>query len=209
MTDETITLDELLGQQEASSDQPPVVTIEALPDDDDRVKVTPYVPGVGCLCSRALNVPKASIARIEPTGDHHDCCGHRLLVVRVSFSDETWADALQQVSASIGESEHAAPMSRGGVSEEPIGWSGRELGQITMPGAGRFGRTLFEKNFPESTGSFGWDSARCYLQYAACVLSCGIGSSKVPWEYQDRCQCQCDNALARCFDPAAPQRPCP
>lgn len=206
MTDETISLDDLLGQQEDSGDQPPVVTIEALPDDDERVKVTPYVPGVGCLCSRALNVPKASIARIEPTGDHHDCCGHRLLVVRVSFSDDTLTDVLQQVSASIREPEHAVPMPRGG--DEPIGWPGRGVRQATMPGPGRPGGALFEKNFPDSTGSFGWDSIKCQLEYAVCLLGCGIASPEVPWEYQERCQCGCENALARCYDPAAPQRPC-
>lgn len=214
MTDDSITLDDLLAQQEEPDR--PRVTIEAVPGDDTRVKVTPFVEGVGCLCSRALTVAKESIERLEPTGEHHVCCGHRLLVVYVTFSEPTLTDVFQQVTASIqAPAEHHEA---GGPRAQPpfadmlaaaSPYARPPWTPTGPPWQGPWGTIAPEKNFPNSTGNFGWDSIRCNAKYALCTLTCGVGGgSNLPADYVDRCLCRCDNELARCFDPAAPQRPC-
>lgn len=73
-------------------------TIEAIPDDRERVKVTPFIDGLGCLCDQALNLKKDQIESISITDDVHICCGKRILVVEISFKDNTLTDLFQQLS---------------------------------------------------------------------------------------------------------------
>jgi hypothetical protein len=64
-----------------------VATVEAIPGDAERVKVTPWVPGPGCLCHLAFTVPQGDIASVRPTGQTHYCCGKNLKVVEITFKE--------------------------------------------------------------------------------------------------------------------------
>lgn len=55
--------------------------------DGQSVKVTPWVEGE-CRCDAALVIPKSAIREVEPTKNIHVCCGKRLVVATVIFSDE-------------------------------------------------------------------------------------------------------------------------
>lgn len=78
-----ISIDELLDQQKQAQF---VATVEPT-DDPDTVKITPFVPNVGCLCETAFRVPKTAIESVTPTGQRHLCCGKNLIVVEVKFKD--------------------------------------------------------------------------------------------------------------------------
>ena len=96
MAGESIDLEDLLNQQEQ---QPDVVqaTIERIDSDPDRVRITPFVPGVGCLCSVAVTVPKTAIRSLTTTDETHRCCGKVVTVVEVEFGDETTRDVFSQL----------------------------------------------------------------------------------------------------------------
>jgi len=96
MAGEKLSIDELLANQEKQGAFR--ATIEAIPDDIDRVKVTPFIAGLGCLCDHALTIKKGEIESISTTDDVHICCGQRLLVVEISFKESTVADLFQQLS---------------------------------------------------------------------------------------------------------------
>ncbi|MDT0485355.1 hypothetical protein [Streptomyces doebereineriae] len=89
-----ISVDELLLSQRESGLR---ATLEAIDSDESRVKVTPYMANLGCLCSIALNVPKAAIEALVKTSATHDCCGKLLSVVEVIFADKAYADAFSQL----------------------------------------------------------------------------------------------------------------
>lgn len=119
MPNDQLTIDELLGRQSQSDRL--LVTVEALPEDEERVKVTPYVANVGCLCSRALNVQKSAIESVTTTDEVHVCCGKRLLVVEVAFSDATLANIFQQITDQITDAaQQAASVSRAAVGSPPL-----------------------------------------------------------------------------------------
>ena len=63
-------------------------TIEPLPNDKSKVKVTPWTPRGGCHCGNSLEVPKAAIASVRPTESVHWCCGKGLRVAEVDFGPE-------------------------------------------------------------------------------------------------------------------------
>jgi hypothetical protein len=96
MAGEKLSVDELLANQGKQGALR--ATIEAISDDTERVKVTPFIAGLGCLCDQALNIKKDQIESISTTDDVHICCGKRLLVVEISFKDSTVADLFQQLS---------------------------------------------------------------------------------------------------------------
>jgi len=81
-------LDAFLESQTSVSESEFTATIEAIPDRPKDVKVTPFVPGHGCGCDSSLELPKSMIESVTPTGDFHFCCGKRLEVVAVEFSED-------------------------------------------------------------------------------------------------------------------------
>ena len=99
---ERFSLDELLSFQSTATT---VATVEAVDDESDSVKVTPWVRGTGCLCHLALKLPKAAIDYVSPTGDVHYCCGKSLRVVEIHFADEG-SISLRALFGQIMESAH-------------------------------------------------------------------------------------------------------
>lgn len=115
MSETEISIDDLLERQ--GRPLALLATIEALPNTEDRVKVTPFVPSVGCPCSRALDLDKSAIASLKKTDQEHVCCGKTLMVVEVALHDATLADVFRQLTESI----RADDSSRGGNSARVAG----------------------------------------------------------------------------------------
>lgn len=173
MSRERISIDALLSQQ---SGLRPGTRATVKADSDDRVKVTPVTDGEGCACSYAITVNKADIDAVTPTGDTHDCCGERLLVVEVAFANETVADIFRQLSegsakASQGQSlvTEARRKVLGGMRRRS------QMGRRAVP-------WLRED---------GYECDRCLDNYDACLETCYNGY--VSPEDQSRC-------IQRCFD---------
>jgi hypothetical protein len=80
-------LDEFLESQNSASDAGFTAVIEAIPDRPEDVKVTPFVDEHGCGCDSSLELPKTMIESVTPTGKFHLCCGKRLEVVVVEFTE--------------------------------------------------------------------------------------------------------------------------
>lgn len=80
----TVSLDELLERQVHTAT---LATISGVPEKKDAVKVTPWLPGAGCLCHYAIVVPKRAINELKSTSHQHVCCGKLLDVVEVTFRE--------------------------------------------------------------------------------------------------------------------------
>jgi hypothetical protein len=79
---ERLSVDQLL---EIQSHQSFKGTIEAVEGNSEAIKLTPWLPGAGCFCDMALNIPRSSIDSITMTDEVHMCCGKSLPVVEVNF----------------------------------------------------------------------------------------------------------------------------
>lgn len=80
---DTISLDELLSQQKQAQF---IATIEST-DNPEEVKLTTFVPNVGCLYGTAIKIAKSSIESVVPIGDRHLHCGKNLIVVEIKFKE--------------------------------------------------------------------------------------------------------------------------
>ncbi len=110
MANEKISVDDLLTGQAKPMFTATVETIEGEPD---KVKITPWTAAAGCLCHLSINIIKASLIGVTPTGETHVCCGKTLKVVELHFKkDESirLEDVFGQlsVSASGGASSHGS-----------------------------------------------------------------------------------------------------
>ena len=83
---DVLSVDDLLAAQSKGTN---LATIEPIEGKVDMAKVTPWVPGVGCLCQLALAIPKMTIESVRRTGDLHHCCGKVLFVVEVRFTKDS------------------------------------------------------------------------------------------------------------------------
>lgn len=79
----SITLDELLAEQQRTKN---TVTIEPVEGNPGLVTITPWTQNAGCLCSSSFRVSKQVIKSLSKTDHTHFCCGKTLLVVEVEFS---------------------------------------------------------------------------------------------------------------------------
>jgi hypothetical protein len=221
MAGEKLSVDELLANQEKQGAFR--ATIEAIPDDTERVKVTPFISGLGCLCDQALNIKKDQIESISTTDDVHICCGKRLLVVEVSFKDTTVADLFQQVSnpARLG----AMPGSRVPASGNQLPFMPPNLMDPSLRGSeallrdpmpvsnfasGRYDPAQVLSTERALGGMSSMDRAlstwnpitivRCLLQREACERGCKayVGGRLVSADFA-RCMCYCENDAARCL----------
>lgn len=80
---DAIPLDEFFSRQKQALF---LATVEPT-DNNEVVKVTPVVKGVGCTCGTSIKVAKSSVESVVPTGERHLCCGKNLLVVEIKFKD--------------------------------------------------------------------------------------------------------------------------
>ncbi len=81
-----IKLDDFLTAQSAQRSGF-TATIEAMPDKPTDVTITPFREEHGCGCASSFVLPKSMIRSVTPTGTYHHCCGKRLEVVVVEFTE--------------------------------------------------------------------------------------------------------------------------
>lgn len=91
-------LDEFLKSQSSGF----TATLEAVPDKPTAVKVTPFRDEHGCGCSSSFELARSMIRSVTPTGKFHFCCGKRLEVVVVEFTE----NASVPVADLINRGEH-------------------------------------------------------------------------------------------------------
>jgi hypothetical protein len=94
---QALSLDEFLKVQKTAEF---TATVEEVKDQPHLAKITPWVPGAGCLCHAALEVSRDAIESVRPTGDTHYCCGHVLRVGQVQFKSGAKID-LEKVFAQM------------------------------------------------------------------------------------------------------------
>lgn len=118
---DSMNLDEFLEDQGAGL---VLATIEPIPGRPEHVKLTPWRNGLGCLCQYAMEIPKAAIKSVRPTGDVHDCCGKLLRVVEVTFNIDaalSVGDVVGQLMKNMGggheEAHSAHPFEAGAPTE--------------------------------------------------------------------------------------------
>jgi len=85
MPNAEISLSSLLDDQATSSRR---FVIEAVPDDNEVVKVTLLTPGMRLSCNTGLTLPSKAIKSIKKTGEVVSCCSKELQAVELTFSDE-------------------------------------------------------------------------------------------------------------------------
>lgn len=227
MAGDRISIDDLLARQ----DQPGrlLVTVEALADDEKRVKVTPYIADVGCLCSRALTVNKDAIESLTTTEEVHVCCGKRLMVVEVSFVDDTLTDVFQQLADAARQTAQPPssrplpapmpPMVAPAPSMAPY-YSPFDMYPVAAANlaSGRWMNEPFSSYWQGATGmprQTGWWSDwfhawQCGNRQRVCEQQCG---SPVPFMpgYNPRytqCICECANDYNQCLDPHYQRQRC-
>lgn len=211
MSGEPIPLDQLLDMQGQPS--PVLATVQRVPDDDTRVRVTPYAAGAGCLCSFALNVTKDAIESVTSTDEVHVCCGKTLKVVTIKFGDATMEDVFQQIAASVNarrnpgyERQGHADMGRQRTegpsppcgSSIPSSHSGQyslarppqHFGRSDYPPAPRFAESGSAR--PENMGMFD------------CLMGCEDAESECIWQCWpddsfEYCKCMCRNYKRMCY----------
>jgi hypothetical protein len=95
-----ISIDHLLEQQRRSSN---AVLLQAIPGDNEHVRVTPWIRGMKCVCGKGTVMPRNAIKEISKTGHTCRCCNQTIQVVEVEFSSEklvTYAELISAVRAS-------------------------------------------------------------------------------------------------------------
>lgn len=179
MPGERIELEDLLRDQDRAT-AALEATIEPVDDDPDRVRITPFVPNVGCMCSVALTVRKEAIGSLVRTDEHHKCCGKTLGVVEVELTDETLKDVFSQLVNAMSmniPTPHHPPASQ----DDPF--------------SARTGRRALRSRW-----GFGVSrNLKCQEDYEACM-----GSA-----YDEFDRCMCGNGYNACIFPPRPQVFCP
>jgi len=200
-----LSIDELLEKQSKVTLN---ATVEAVKDAPTMVKVTPYREGIGCLCHLAMTIQKSFIEEALPTGQYHNCCGKRLIVVEIRFKSDASIpvqDVFEQASASLHAHHHRQEDERPSI-ESAGPYSYQEV-------YGREDRVITE-NGPHVHGAEGAAGLVCPAGYYACTGPYGSVCYK-PSAGQ-RCfggmvcgpgQFACTGGCGRgCYSPAAGQR---
>lgn len=176
-----ISIDELLKQQ-TSQQNTFIATIQAT-DDDNRIKITPYYPENGCMCSKSITVNKNTIESVTPTGETHFCCGKKLAVVEINFKENAkidLSDIISQIIEKINKPDESNPHSDS-VSHQP---------------SARYGGDFIGNGFYQD------DKIVCPFGYDVCRGTCGTtcysrskgetcSNGNVCAFGYDHCGCQC------------------
>jgi hypothetical protein len=171
-------LDEFLKSQTSGF----TATLEPIPENPAHVKVTPYRDDRGCGCSSSFQLPRDMIRSVIPTGNYHYCCGKRLEVALIEFSENASIPVADLMKRMDGPTEHThagppnlaaahhfqphpgnnpgpyagSPRRSGLVGRWPIPWTPCEVECIEV--CTRF------------CGPTGWD---CCQWETRCAINCG------------------------------------
>lgn len=107
-----VSLDTFLSSQDGSTDGVRC-TIEAVPAEPTKVKLTPWVQGFGCVCQLAFLAPRDAIAHLLETEHRSECCGKDLAVVEVVFNET------HQAVASVVRDQARNAQLRRGLARDP------------------------------------------------------------------------------------------
>lgn len=171
-------LDEFLKAQSAQRSGF-TATVEAVPDKPGDVTITPFRDEHGCGCASSFVLPRSMIRSVMPTGTFHHCCGKRLEVVVVEFTENASVPvAVLMKRVERHEAEHHGeglpPRREGGRSR------GRSARMIGPGGGGIVGR------FPiPGTG--------CHIE---CIEVCTEFCAPTGWDcckWETRCGISCDD----------------
>ena len=171
------------------------------------MKITPYIPGAGCLCSLSLAVEKDAIASISRTDETHLCCGKQLSVVTVSFADATVGDIFQQLINSAGSRLTPADDRRGsrsprtGHEEDPL------LSRMGYSSPGAPNRLAFypPRSWPLLYGMPEYGRGEAQQTRADCLNSCMNDMNDCMWNcarmpgWAEYCACECRNMFRLCI----------
>ncbi len=84
-------------------------TIESVPNENTKVKVTPWVNDqVGCKCESAMTLDKDMIESVVLTDNFHHCCGKKHKVVEALFKEGASIKVTELIRATI-EKAHSHP----------------------------------------------------------------------------------------------------
>src|SRR4051794_39310495 len=118
-----LSLDDLLTEQAKVSTR---AVVEAVPGKPDQVKVTPWIPGLGCLFNLAMELPKDSIDSISQTDQAFHYGGRPMRVVDVKFREEAnlpLAEVFHKMVALSSSVLNIAPWQGSGGGQMPSGSS--------------------------------------------------------------------------------------
>ena len=184
---EPMELDDFLSGQ---SDQGSAfeATLEAIPDQPTLVKVTPFHSGYGCECASSFELARDAVQSVTPTGTYHFCCGKRLEVAVVEFTE----DAVVPVTQLMARPDHADLQ-----TATPFG-----LQPATMPyglGPGPGTPQAGARRGPGSAGIVGrWPIPWTPCE-VVCIEVCTRFCHDWGWdccEWQTRCTINCNRVIA-------------
>ena len=181
MPNQQMSVDELLEEQSHRAFR---ATVEAVEGKEGLVKITPWVPDVGCLCHLSIHIQKSSIESVTPTGETHNCCSKILRVVEVHFKKEekiSLEDLFAQLHASANIDTHTRHR-----AEMPHPWPD--------PAYDDDEAYAFDRRPPPPINR--WE--RCQRALANCVVGCILDVEGRRGRYS-RCECNCRNSYRECM----------
>ena len=101
------TVEDILSEQ---SRRPLFVTMKAVEDNPETVKITPWTSSGGCHCGLSVEVPKDSIEDVAPSNERHVCCGESFIVVEVEFKEGasiSLNELTRQLGSAAAQTAHA------------------------------------------------------------------------------------------------------
>lgn len=200
-----INIDDLLASQEQVNNH---ATLERIPDDDERVKVTPYVAGRGCLCDYALRIRKDAIETVATTGETHICCGKTLQVVEIAFADASLTDVFTQLLQARQSQPTSPPIApTHSLPTGPVPPYFSAPGPVYRPMTPQARANPYYAYAAQPYANPGISpatiippnlghNAACWLQCLACQSGCNDGD----WH----CTCECLNLYHSCTIPHGP-----
>jgi hypothetical protein len=142
-----VKLDDFLKSQSSGY----TATLEPIPEKPTEVKVTPYRDDLGCACSSSFELSRNMIRSVTPTGKYHFCCGKRLEVAVVEFTENasvSVADLMKRIEHPD-EHTHAAPPHLPGGNFIPL----RAADNRSQLSSGFLGRPLHAADSRSRLGS--------------------------------------------------------
>jgi len=215
MSDSKRSIEDLLSRQNEPS--PLRVTIREVSDDETKVTVTPIVVGAGiCQCDYSLDISKDQIAAVEFTEEYVECCGARLMVVGIEFTNDTLTDVVSQLAQRSHERVTRIANERGFT---PAGWSvPRAVASSNVWGAvDRHGLPVHvdpetDTGFP-GTGmpSITGHHVCCATELVRCAKACDVVYEMDGDAYfrYSCCMFACDEEHTQCRHPSYRKRECP
>jgi hypothetical protein len=195
MTYEELSVEDVL-QTQAEAASRTLCTVDVSQRGEEWVKLTPYIPGVGCSCASSVDLPKSAISSLQDTGERHLCCGKTLTVLSVRLADESAAQLLKTVAtlterATTARSAPPPETSRRSPQDDAISAVIHRLIQEIPPtGVGR----------PMNFGPFTSCMNSCWDEYTICLEGAG-GNSAL--------ECECKRRLQACIDTCMGKTPTP